>query len=98
MQKNDVQFDWDIDNVRHLARHRVTPAEAEQAILDENAILLEIESTHGEERTKVLSMTPSGRLLVVIFTFRRGDAIRPVTAYSAPKRLRKCYLEGRRVG
>jgi len=52
MQENDVQFDWDIDNVRHLARHRVTPEEAEQAILDENAILMEIESIYGEERTK----------------------------------------------
>ena len=98
MQENNVQFDWGIDNVRHLARHRVTPEEAEQAILDENAILIEIESIHGEERTKVLGMTQAGRLLAVIFTFRRGDAIRPVTAYSAPKRLRKCYLDRRRAG
>ena len=95
MNHADIEFDWDNDNLRHLARHRVTQQEAEQAILDENAILLEIESIYGEDRTKVLGMTRSGKLIVVIFTFRQR-AIRPVTAYSAPKRLRKCYLDRRR--
>lgn len=96
MNLDDIAFDWDESNIRHLTRHRVTPEEAEQVILDENAILLEIESVYGEERTKTLGMTRWGRLLVVVFTLRR-DAIRPVTAYPAPKRLRKCYLDRRRI-
>ena len=90
----DIEFDW---GAAIWPRTGVTPQEAEQAILDENAILVEIESVYGEERTKVLGMTPSGRLLVVIFTIRHGAVIRPVTAYPAPKRLRKCYLERRGI-
>jgi len=47
-----------------------------------------------EERTKVVGMTASGRILEVVFTFR-GEAIRAVTAYDAPSRLRTRYLERR---
>jgi hypothetical protein len=31
-----LQFDWDVQNVGHLARHNVRPEEAEQALSGEN--------------------------------------------------------------
>jgi uncharacterized protein len=88
------EFDWDDSNRNHLARHDVTPSEAEQAILDPHAVLLEIQIDNNEERTKALGITTAGRILAVVFTFR-GDAIRPITAYTAPARLQKLYLARR---
>jgi uncharacterized DUF497 family protein len=88
------EFDWDDANCDHLALHHVSPPEAEQAILDGHAVLLEIQTAREEERIKALGMTATGRILAVIFTFR-GTAIRPITAYPATTRLQQLYLERR---
>jgi uncharacterized DUF497 family protein len=88
------EFDWDAANRDHLALHNVTREEAQQAILDPHAVLVEIQSGDEEERTKVLGITSGGRILAVVFTFR-GGAIRPVTAYTATVRLQELYLKRR---
>ena len=85
------RFEWDRANRDHIARHGGRPEEAEQAILDPHAILLEIETSRGEERTKAVGITASGRLLVVVFALRVG-AIRPITAYDAGTRLEALYF------
>jgi hypothetical protein len=90
------EFDWDDANRDHIARHHVIPEEAEQAVSDPYAILLEIESESGEDRTKALGMTASGRILAVVFTLH-GEAITPITAYAAPPRLQALYLGQRRI-
>ena len=88
------EFDWDDANRDHLVRHQVTPQEAEQAILDPHAILLEIESNAGEERAKAVGMTARGRVLAVVFTLR-GEVIRPITAYAPSARLQVLYFQQR---
>jgi uncharacterized DUF497 family protein len=88
------EFDWDDANRDHLALHHVTPEEAQQAILDPDAVLVETQSGDQEVRTKALGITSGGRILVVVFTFR-GEAIRPVTSYAAAARLQELYLKGR---
>jgi hypothetical protein len=92
---DEQQFNWDVGNIGHLARHGVSPGEAEEAILDPNAILLEIQEW-DEERVESVGATSGGRILVVVFTWR-GEAIRPITAYEAPVRVKKLYLEGEKV-
>ncbi len=92
---DDQQFDWDAANVGHLAEHDVSPLEAESAILDPNAMMIEIQAGE-EERVKALGRAFNGRILVVVFTLR-GETIRPITAYSASLRLEKIYLEGEPV-
>jgi uncharacterized DUF497 family protein len=82
-------FDWDEANVEHLARHEVSPVEAEEAILDAAAILLEIQ-TEDEERFKSVGRTRGGRILAVVFTLR-GDLIRAITAFDAPVREQEVY-------
>jgi hypothetical protein len=32
MEASRPEFDWDLANVRHIARHDVTPGEAEEAL------------------------------------------------------------------
>jgi uncharacterized protein len=92
---DEQQFNWDVGNIGHVARHGVSPEEAEEAILDPHAILLEIQAG-DDERVELVGATSGGRILVVVFTWR-GEAIRPVTAYAAPVRIQGLYLEGERV-
>jgi len=70
----------------------VAPREAEDAVLDDDALMLEIHNQDAEERIKSIGMTGSGRILVVVFTLR-GEAIRPITAYTATRRLQKLYVQ-----
>ena len=88
------EFHWDDANRSHLALHQITPEEAEQAILDPFAVLLEIQTGGQEERTKALGITAAGRILTVVFAFR-GEAIRPITGYTATAILQRLYLERR---
>jgi len=88
------RFHWDAANHRHIARHNILPEEVEQVVLDPHAIFLEIEMSSGEERTKVLGSSKSGRILVTIFALR-GGAIRPITSYPAPARLEVLYFQQR---
>ena len=92
---DEQEFNWDDANVGHLGRHGVLPFEAEEAILDPHAILLEIQAG-DEERVKAVGATSGGRILVVVFTWR-GNAIRAITAYVPPVAIQRLYLEGERV-
>lgn len=88
------EFDWDEANRGHVAEHGVEPEEVEEAILDPDAQMLEIQAESTEDRIQGLGMTQRRRILIFVFTFR-GEAIRPVTAYPASKRHQDAYLEGR---
>jgi uncharacterized DUF497 family protein len=82
-------FDWDSGNTDHIARHDITPAEAEQVVLN-NPIDLNFEVRGGEERIAQIGETDVGRILLVVTT-ARDDKIRVVTAIPANRKLRKLY-------
>ncbi len=85
-----VLFDWDHENRTHVAAHRVSCAEAEQVIINE-PFDLEFRTEGGEERQVQLGEANSGRILVVVSTWR-GLSIRVITAYNAPKAMKRLYL------
>jgi uncharacterized DUF497 family protein len=68
---NHDEFDWDEANIRHIARHNVTPEEAEEAI-KKFPIEIDYQIVDGEERTELLGMTNNIRLLTVVITPRSG--------------------------
>ncbi len=90
-----MDFDWDSANVEHIARHGVTPEEAEQVVqnnpLDAPAVL-----RNGETRTVHLGQTDAGRVLVVVFT-ERNSLYRVVTARPA-KRKERAFYEKHKAG
>ena len=49
MNGPEIEFDWDEENIGHVARHRVLPEEAEQVILND-PVDLGMEIVKGEER------------------------------------------------
>ncbi len=84
-----VEFQWDAGNVRHLKRHKVTPEEFQEVILNQ-PLDLEYETEQGEDRFKSLGITNGGRVLIAVWTIRQGR-IRAITAYPAGKRQRELF-------
>jgi uncharacterized protein len=84
-------FDWDEANISHIARHDVTPREAEE-VATSDPINLRYQVRSGELRVVQIGETNSGRLLMVVST-RRGDKIRIVTATPAKRKYRARYLQ-----
>jgi uncharacterized DUF497 family protein len=78
-----AQFDWDKANRDHLRRHHVRAEEFEQAMLNE-PLDLEWEDVEGEIRYHAVGATNGGRALYMVWT-ARGEAIRAVTAFTAPR-------------
>jgi uncharacterized protein len=84
-------FDWDKDNIGHVAAHAVTPEEAEQVLL--NDPVDDGVQDHGDEERHVeIGVTNAMRILVVITTMRK-ELIRVVIAYPAPPNFRDFYLQ-----
>ncbi|MGH2587920.1 MAG: BrnT family toxin [Dehalococcoidia bacterium] len=91
-------FEWDDPerprgNVQHIARHGVTPTDAEEALEDPRRRIRQLGYVKGEMRILVAGMTRAGRILVVIYTLRRGR-IRVVTAHPADPRFVRWYHRG----
>jgi uncharacterized DUF497 family protein len=88
-----VEFDWDVGNLQHIARHGVSPKEAEEAVLIE-PLEADVQPHEGEERVLCFGRTKSVRLLTILHTERRGK-IRVVTAYEMTKLQQRLYFEGK---
>jgi uncharacterized DUF497 family protein len=86
-----LEFDWDERNTKHLAAHKVTPAEFEQA-MNNDPLELDYEWIGDEERYRSVGLTNGGRFLLVVWTVRKGK-VRAVTAFSASVSNKKVFLE-----
>lgn len=90
---DELCFDWDEANARHIASHQVSAGEVEQVFThDERSIDYDV--INGEERWTVVGETDNGRVLIVVFTMRR-ELVRVVTAFEASGRVRACYFSMR---
>src|SRR5260370_981494 len=81
---SELSFDWDDENLKHLARRDVTRAEFEHVIVND-PILFDYKNIDGEDRWTGMGSTDMLRVLVVAFTIREGR-IRAVTAITASKK------------
>lgn len=88
-----MEFIWDEENTRHLARHHITPAEAEET-LQIDPLMQDMQEHAAEDRVLVFGRTAQGRLLTIIYTVRRG-VVRVITGYRMPKWQQRIYFEGR---
>lgn len=85
----DVEFDWDGENKKHLAAHKVTSLEFEQ-LLNNNPMDLNYELITDEARYRSVGLTDRGRLLSVVWTIRNGK-VRAITAFPASVADRKAF-------
>jgi uncharacterized protein len=87
-------FLWDVANLKHIARHGVASAEAEEAMKNEPTDL-GYDVVEDEPRWTVVGHTNLIRVLVITWTMRDGQ-VRIITAWQAPRKLRSDYLRFKR--
>jgi uncharacterized DUF497 family protein len=87
---NNAEYDWDFENLHHIARHNITPEEAEYA-LSGYTVEVEVREEEGELRIMELGITASGRILFLAWT-PRGRRVRVVTALDPSATLKKLLL------
>ena len=88
-----MEFDWDAGNRKHIARHGITPLEAEEAAVIE-PLEAAVQHNGNEDRVLCFGRTSAGRLLTLLYTERRGK-VRIVTAYDMTKEQLGLYFEGK---
>jgi uncharacterized DUF497 family protein len=90
MSSEECRFEWDAGNLGHIAAHGISRQEAEQAALND-PVEIRWEVIRGEQRNLSVGRTNKGSILVFSLT-ARGDAIRIVTAFPAPRELCDLYF------
>ena len=80
-------FEWDEANIGHIAFHRVTPEEAEEACYNGPLI-----RKARAERYYILGRSDNGRYLTVIVQPKWGGSARVITARDMDKSERQRYL------
>ena len=88
-----LTFDWDAENVGHIALHGVTVAEAEYVLLHPT-LNYGYQDWHDEERFIEIGSTSAGRILMIVTTWR-GLSTRVVTAFDADQSSKDEYLRTR---
>lgn len=78
----------------NLRKHRVSFEEAVTALMDPAAITFFDEGEHEEEREITIGHSVRHRLLVVVRTERKGDAVRVISARKATRKERHTYEAG----
>jgi hypothetical protein len=86
MQEPELLFEWDEGNREHIARHRISPREAEEVIL-RDPLDIELQHEGVEERLLHLGETARGRILQIVTTWRQGR-VRVLSAWDAPQQLK----------
>jgi uncharacterized DUF497 family protein len=86
-------FDWDADNLTHLAEHDVSPDEFEQ-VVENNPIDLDYQVVDGEDRMLQVGITNAAKILTILSTVR-ASRIRPITAFPSTKRQIQAYFKYR---
>lgn len=87
-------FEWDAGNTdKSWHKHGVSPAEAEQALLNRPVVVSEDEShSRHEARYRALGRTDRGRNLFVVFTVRESR-VRVISARSMSRGEQRRYAE-----
>jgi uncharacterized DUF497 family protein len=90
-----VESEWDPAKARaNFTKHGVRFADAVTALEDDSAVTIRDLSSVDEERWVTMGLDASGRLLVVVYTWR-GERVRLISAREATPRERRQYEESR---
>jgi len=91
-----VRFEWGPPKAEaNLRTHGVSFAEAVTVLEDDFALTREDPDAAEEVRFVTLGLSSRGNVLVVVYTYRKPDVIRLISAWKANKRQRMLYEEGR---
>lgn len=87
-----MEIEWDSHKAdSNLKKHGVSFEEAATALLDPMALTQEDAASEGEPRWVLIGMSSQLRLLTVVYTLRRQDRIRLISARRAMRKEAKHY-------
>ena len=87
-----MEIEWDSEKATsNLQKHGVSFEEASTALLDPLALAQEDATSEGELRWVLIGMSARGRLLTVIYTLRRPERIRLISARKATRKEANYY-------
>lgn len=87
-----MDIEWDsAKGAANLRKHGVTFEEASTVLLDPQALAQEDALSEEESRWVVIGMSARTRLLTVVYTMRREDRIRLISARKATRREASFY-------
>ena len=87
-----MDVEWDSDKAdSNLKKHGVSFEEAATALLDPLALAQEDAVAKDEPRWVLIGMSAQMRLLTVVYTFRRQDRVRLISARKATRKEAKQY-------
>jgi uncharacterized DUF497 family protein len=88
-----VESEWDPAKARaNFTKHGVRFADAVTALEDDSALTIRDLSSEDEERWVTMGLEASGRLLLVVYTWR-GARVRLISARQATPHERRQYEE-----
>lgn len=86
-----TDFEWDEDNIAHIARHSVHPDEVEELAFDDEPWIRK-----GREGTRyMLGYTISGRYLFVVYRLKDKGLAWVITAMEMDDKSRRLYKKRR---
>lgn len=87
-----MDVEWDLAKAAaNLKKHGISFEEAATALLDPQALAQEDASAEDESRWVLIGMGARARLLTVVYTLRRGDRIRLISARKATRKEASFY-------
>lgn len=96
LRRSGNLYEWDERNLREIALHNVTVAEAIEALEGFTHDDLPYQDHGGEFRYPILGETAAGRILRVIWAEGQQGKIRIITAFNAEPLERRLYRNERR--
>lgn len=87
-----MYYEWDKTKAAsNIRKHGIRFADAVTALEDDSALTVEDDLVEGERRFITIGMNDTLRMLVVVWTERRIDTIRIISARKATAHERKTY-------
>jgi uncharacterized protein len=96
----ELEAEWDDDNIEHIARHSIEPEEVEEIVYEDchpSSVVRSRRRAIRELRWIVFGQTCAGRyLLAVVAPYPKRGVWRAVTARDMERRTRRRYQQWRR--
>jgi len=90
-----IDIEWDAAKVAaNFRKHRIGFEEASTALLDPRALAQEDVSSDDEYRGVLVGMSARARLPTLVYTLRRADRIRLISARRATRKEAEFYAKG----
>jgi len=93
-QLHGIRFEWESEKAAtNLRKHGISFETACEVFFDPFLRMLDPENLDGQIREEIIGLTMNWKLIYVVYTMRKGDIFRIISARSVTKYERRLYEE-----